>query len=176
MCRAAVSGLHVVRLEWRSRPRPQDFGLTSHSSLQMFLSDGSSSTLEFLAHRGFKETRLVAPDDSALYNGCVVLEFPEPISVQEVRRICCAKGAVPYSTMGFNCHHWALAVWNSVVPSSLQQCSYPDKWKSNLASSLGLSKMLDPMHGEDSGASGGLLGCGGSCLGGVISWWLGAIA
>lgn len=172
---AEVSGPNVVRLEWHKMYRSEN-RLTSHSWLQMFLSDGTSSTLEFLCDPGFsfRETSTSAAEDSiTLYSGLVALDFVEPLTVKALRAICHAKAGTRYSTLKFNCHHWALEVWNSVVPSSMRQSTYPDKWKAILARYVGLSKLLDPKYDEDSGASGGLLL---SCGYGVFSWWLGEIA
>lgn len=152
----------VIRLEWHSMTRPKDLGLTSHSWLEILVSDPKTCQvegykLEFLAGQGFCETMSPASHSmDSLYLDRVATEFAFPLSAERLRGICQSSAANTYSTLNFNCHHWCLEVWNSVVQQACQQNSYPDQWKCEAGSRLGLSKFFDPKTGEQTGSSGSI--------------------
>jgi hypothetical protein len=143
----------VVRLEWHSEARAQDFGLTSHSWLVVFLSGGETFKLEFLADQGVSKTTLSAADSSdsvrlkSLYDCRVAFEFAEPLSEETLMTIGRASAAKRYSIVQHNCHHWSLAIWNNVVPAALRQHTYPDQWKIEAVTALGLSQLFDARRG-----------------------------
>jgi len=152
----------VIRLEWHSTTRPHDLGMTSHSWLETLVSDPKTCQvqrykLEFLAGQGFCETlsdELACVD--TLWRRRVVTEFASPLSAERLRSIGRSLAANTYSTLNFNCHHWCLEVWNSTVPEAVQHNTYPDQWKCETGSMLGLSKFFDPKTGEHTGSSGSI--------------------
>jgi hypothetical protein len=146
----------VVLLEWHCESRPQDYHLTSHSWLEMQLSDGTVWRLEFSNDRGFSEKIQCAPSSvDSVYNRRVTADFQVTVTATSFRQICyraaCRKR---YSTVHFNCHHWALAVWNQVVRERSQHSTYPDQWKAAVASHVGLATFLEPACGQVTGADG----------------------
>lgn len=154
-----MAGPTVVQLAWHRSFRPDDYGLTSHSWLEMLLSDNSMSRLNFFADRGLSETRHEAADWTlgldSIYDDRVTDDFSETLSADRLRLICeAAARSTPYSTIEFNCHHWCLSVWNHVVAEELQQTSFPDQWKSSILSSLGLASLFDADPEEDTGVDG----------------------
>lgn len=146
----------VVLLEWHWESRPHDYHLTSHSWLEMQLADGAVWRLEFSSDRGFSETIQRAPSSlESVYDRRVTADFKETMTAASLRRACYyAACHQRYSTVHFNCHHWALTVWNQLVSERSQHRTYPDQWKAALASRLGLSTFLEPACGQKTGTDG----------------------
>jgi len=155
----ADSEPHLIQLEWHRQFRSEDLGLTSHSWLQVFFSDGSCSTLEFLGDRGFVESRLtsVSTDTGTLYADRLAFDFTR-ISADDLRCFCSKLArAHAYSTVNFNCHHWSLAVWNQFAPVQLRTATYPDQRKANIVRQIGLAWLFEPPAGNPTGLHSGLL-------------------
>lgn len=128
----------ILRLEWRKARRPQLQGITSHSWLSAKLQDGSRSRLELFADLGFVETRLAqneADRESTLFGDLAAgaHEFARPLTAERLRSVAAAiAGRATYSMSDFNCHHFALEVWNAVVIEMLRREHYPDRVKTHV--------------------------------------------
>lgn len=134
----------VVRVEWRKARREADRGWTSHSWLEATMQDGRRSRLELFADHGFTETSLgksrrSSDPSSVIYEdrAAGTHELARPLTQESLRELARQTSRKrPYSISEFNCHHFVLDVWNSVVIQALQQSHYPDRVKTGLLRGL----------------------------------------
>mmetsp|Transcript_29790 Transcript_29790/g.54938 ORF Transcript_29790/g.54938 Transcript_29790/m.54938 type:complete len:553 (+) Transcript_29790:103-1761(+) len=123
----------INRLEWRKLRRTQHGGMTSHSWLEAYLQSGRRLRIELFAD-GLSETTLASDrrdPHSQLYTGAATAdELQRPMRAAELREVATSvANTSPYCLLNFNCHHFALAVWNAVVVETLQRRHYPDRVK-----------------------------------------------
>merc|ERR1719469_1113051 len=148
---------HVAQLEWHCQSRAADLYITSHSWLQVRLSNGASSSLEF-SGGGFVERMVWRQGDAGtLYGGRHVASFEVPVTGAELRALCHEKARRSYSTCDFNCHMWALEVWNAAVPPESRCWTYPDQWKASAFSMLGCAGLFTATDAQSTGVGGGVL-------------------
>lgn len=129
----------VIRLEWRKMRRTESKDWTSHSWLEVQTLDGKRVRMETFSNTGYNEAVCdeVAAPLGTLYEGRVATfkDFPESgrltlIGLRDIaRRVAASK---PYSLCEFNCHHFVLEVWNSIVSEKKQVVHYPDRAKVGL--------------------------------------------
>lgn len=132
----------VVHVEWRKVRHEKSRGLTSHSWLEIRLLDDRRVRLEIYADRGYTELnfdprqpssesmRFFDPE-STIYDGRVagLQELARPLTADILRKEAKQLAKRPYSLSEFNCHHFVLELWNSIVVSALQSSHYPDRAK-----------------------------------------------
>jgi hypothetical protein len=132
----------ITRLEWRKMRRSESRGLTSHSWLEAYLLDGTRRKLEIYSDMGYTESIRHSSHEiqGTLYENRAA-EMPDFVDqllnfeqLSDIAREVAA--AHPYALSEFNCHHFVLKVWNSVVVDSMQATHYPDRAKLGLLWSL----------------------------------------
>lgn len=134
----------IVHLEWRKVRHEKSKGLTSHSWLEVHLLNGKRLRIELYADRGYTELeynpggrpdpRFFDPqstvyDDRAAGPQDLSRPLIAEILVSEAKEIAASK---KYSLSEFNCHHFVLEVWNSLVIDSLKTNHHPDRMKTGL--------------------------------------------
>lgn len=138
----------VLLLEWREENRPESRGLTSHSFLEAHISDGRRLRMELFWNTGYVETMSEdedsedtrsRPSEGTVYDGRVASrrDFIQGLTVEKLEKTARSVGnSRPYSLSDFNCHHFALQVWNSLVKGDRRATDYPDQQKSNVLKGL----------------------------------------
>ncbi|CAJ1396996.1 unnamed protein product [Effrenium voratum] len=135
----------VVHVEWRKVRHEKSRGYTSHSWLELRLLDGTRMRVEIYADQGYTELlfdprRLRGSDsrffdsNSTIYDGRVATanDLSRPLTAESLRQEAQALAQRQYSLSEFNCHHFVLELWNSLVVSSLRSQHYPDRAKVGL--------------------------------------------
>eukprot|EP00930_Biecheleria_cincta_P042494 TRINITY_DN29243_c0_g1_i1.p1 TRINITY_DN29243_c0_g1~~TRINITY_DN29243_c0_g1_i1.p1 ORF type:complete len:465 (-),score=60.99 TRINITY_DN29243_c0_g1_i1:202-1596(-) len=134
----------IVHVEWRKVRHEKSKGLTSHSWLEVHLLNGKRLRLELYADRGYTELvynpmgtpnpRFFDPQ-SIVYDDRVagVQDLARPLTANtltsDAKEIAASK---QYSLSEFNCHHFVLELWNSLVIDSLKTSHHPDRMKTGL--------------------------------------------
>ncbi|CAK9018011.1 unnamed protein product [Durusdinium trenchii] len=150
----------VVYVEWRKVRHEKSRGLTSHSWLEVRLLDDRRLRMEIYADRGYTEQcfdprAVSAPGagtaglrffdpDSTIYDGRCAgeTELRRALTAETLREEAKSLARRPYSLSEFNCHHFVLELWNSMVVDSLQSKHFPDRTK------LGLLWGVEEMMGH----------------------------
>mmetsp|Transcript_98521 Transcript_98521/g.195424 ORF Transcript_98521/g.195424 Transcript_98521/m.195424 type:complete len:496 (-) Transcript_98521:252-1739(-) len=128
----------IVRLEWRKVALRKHRGLVSHSWLLAHLFDSRCLRLELFADTGLTEKMLLAGKDRAggtLYDdrAAGAQDFVRPLTAERLRQIAEeVSNLQPYSVTDWNCHHFVLNIWNSVVIEMLRCSHYPDRVKTGM--------------------------------------------
>jgi len=134
----------IVHVEWRKVRHEKSKGLTSHSWLEVHLLSGKRLRLELYADQGYTElmynpvgsanARFFDPQ-SIVYDDRVagVQDLARPLTAttltSDAKEIAASK---QYSLSEFNCHHFVLELWNSLVIDSLKTSHHPDRMKTGL--------------------------------------------
>lgn len=134
----------VVYVEWRKVRHEKSRGLTSHSWLEVSLLDGRRLRLEIYADQGYTELHYdpANKSDSRFFDPQSTLYDDRAAESQDLARPLTAETLTreakelarrrPYSLSEFNCHHFVLELWNSMVVDRLKSQHYPDRAKIGL--------------------------------------------